>query len=233
MRTRRLRGQGPQLPFETLWNTDKDYLGLIVGFHDLGGTTVYGKMTHCREATPGVIYATVLAKDGTTTAHQFPLDAPMRVLTQRKCPWCATMFFPRHQDQRFCEPDHEDAQEAKCQATRRLLQHTCHRIGVTCPCPHKKPYFTQAEALAGAKNARRRYNSHLQAYLCVCDRWHLGHPNKTPEWIGSGIISPSVPRIAHYLEAHGIKTNTPGFQSAAEEALAQYWDEAPPVPVAP
>lgn len=230
MHTRKLRGKGPQLPFDAIWNTDKDYLGLIVGFHDIDSNTVYGKMTHCREASPGLITATILSKDGTTTVHQLKSDAPMRVLTQRKCPWCATMFYPRHQDQRFCEPAHEAAKDAKCRATRKLLQRACHGIGVTCPCPSKRPYFSEGEALSGAKSARRRFNDRLSPYLCVCDRWHLGHPKKTPDWIGSGTIPPSVERIAYYFEAHGINTDDPNFERAATSALSQYWEEAPPAP---
>lgn len=227
MTERHLRGKGPLLTFESLWSADKDYLGLIVGFHDLDGNTVYGKMIHCHEAGPGLIQATISHKNGTETHTQLALDAPMRVLTQRRCPWCGQMFYPRHQDQRFCEPDHEDAQTVKHRATRKLIQQTCHSLGVTCLCPEKRPYFSRAEALTGAKNSRRHYGTRLSPYLCICERWHLGHPTKTPEWLTSGTLAPTVERIGHYLESHGVDTADPRFRAAAEAALEWYATEVP------
>lgn len=227
MEPRHLRGKGPLLPFESIWNADKDYLGLIVGFHDTENATVYGKMTRCHQLTPGLIQATVTHKNGNTSAHQLTVDAPMRILTQRRCPWCHTMFFPHHQDQRYCEPDHEAAQETKCRATRKLLQQTCHRIGVTCLSPDKKRYLSHAEAITGAKNSRRRYGTRLTPYMCVCERWHLGHSAKTPDWLGCGQIDPTVERIGRFLGAHGIDTHSKTFHAAATHALEWYWAEVP------
>lgn len=227
MEPRQLRGKGPMQPFESIWNADKDYLGLIIGFHDTDGATVYGKMTHCHEISPGLVQATVTHKNGSTSNHQLTADAPARILTQRKCPWCCAMFFPHHQDQRYCEPDHEAAQETKCRATRKLLKQACQRIGVTCLSPEKKRYFSQGEALSGAKNSRRHYGTRLTPYMCVCESWHLGRPAKTPGWLGCGQINPSIERIGHFLSAHGIDTHTPEFRTAAEEALDWYWTETP------
>lgn len=233
MEPRQLRGKGPLLPFSSIWNTDKDYLGLIVGFHDTEGTTVYGKMTHCREINPGTIQATITHKNGTATGHQLTSDTPMRILTQRKCPWCCEMFYPRHQDQRYCEPDHEAAQETKCRATRKLLQQTCQRLGITCLSPKKKRYLSHAEAITGAKNSRRRFGSRLTPYMCVCERWHLGHQASTPEWLGCGQIEPTIERIGRFLNAHGIDTTTTGFRRAATDALEWYRTEAPQTLIRP
>lgn len=227
MEPRHLRGKGPLLPFDSLWNADKDHLGLIVGFHDNEGTTVYGKMTRCREISPDLIQATIRHKNNSTSSHQLANNAPMRVLTQRKCPWCRTMFFPLHQDQHYCQPDHEAAQDTKCRATRKLLQHTCHKLGVTCLSPEKKTYLSQAAAVTGAKNSRRRYGTRLTPYLCVCERWHLGHPAKTPEWLGCGQIDPTTEHISRFLSAHGIDTSSKAFHAAAEDALEWYWADAP------
>ena len=224
---RRLRGKGPLLPFEALWDSKKPYLGLIVGFHDSDGATVYGKITQCRETTPGTVLATVTHKNGNKTAHHLASTTPMRVLTQRKCPWCQEMFHPRHQGQRHCTPAHEEAQELKCRATRKLLQRTCRRLGITCLHPEKKSYSSQDAALTGAKNSRRRHGTRLEAYLCICERWHLGHPSRTPRWRDCGTGDPTVDDIARFLSARGVDTSTPLFERAARDALEAYRDDAP------
>lgn len=227
MDQRTLRGKGPLLPFDALWNSDKPYLGLIVGFHDTEGTTVYGKIVQCRETTPGTILATVTHKNGNKTGHHFTNATLMRVLTQRKCPWCHQTFFPRHQDQRHCTPEHEESQELKCRATRKLLQRTCRRLGVLCLCPEKRSYASSSAAQTAAKNARRRHGSRLSPYLCICERWHLGHQTGTPQWRNCGTVDPTVDDIARFLSAHGLDTSTPLFQRAAHEALETYWDDGP------
>lgn len=219
---RHLRGRGPRLPFNQLWDSTKPYLGLIVGFHDTAGKTVYGKITECREDPLGKVLATVTHKNGEQTAHHLAGDTPMRVLTQRKCPWCCEMFYPHHQDQRHCSPRHEEAQELKGLATRKLLQDTCRRLGVTCLHPWKQSYASQASALTGAKNARRQYGTRLEPYMCVCDRWHLGHPTSTPRWRDCGTVDPTVEDLARFLSSRGVDTGTPRFQRAARESLAAY-----------
>lgn len=227
MDQRHLRGKGPLLPFDAIWNSSKPYLGLIVGFHDHDGATVYGKVTQCQESALGTITATVTDKSGQKSGHRFPSDAPMRVLTQRKCPWCREMFHPHHQDQQHCTPDHAEAQDLKCRATRKLLQRTCRHLGVTCLSPSKKAYDSRPAALTGVKNSRRRHGTRLEPYLCICERWHLGHPSRSPQWRSCGKVDPTVEDIARFLSAHGLDTSTPLFERAAREALETYWDDGP------
>lgn len=227
MTARYLRGKGPLMAFRDIWNSSKTYLGLIVGFHNSHDTTVYGKITQCHEVSPDLIHATVTHKNGTTTHHHFAPDTPMRILTQRTCPWCSTTFFPRHQDQRYCQPDHESAHTTKQRATRKLLQQVCLRLGITCLHPTKKRYFSRQEAQTAAKHSRRRYGTKLAPYLCVCERWHLGHASKTPAWLGCGTLDPTVERIGAFLGAHGVDVETARFFEAAYAGLDWYETEAP------
>lgn len=227
MDQRLLRGKGPLLPFDAIWNSEKPYLGLIVGFHDIEGETVYGKITQCRETSPGTILATVTDRDGAATGHTFDSRTSMRVLTQRTCPWCWESFYPSHQDQRHCTPTHQEAQDLKCLATRKLIQRTCLTMGVICLSPQKRSYSSLPAALTGAKNSRRRHGMRLKAYLCVCERWHLGHSSGTPQWRDCGRVDPTVDDIARFLSAHGLDTSTPMFERAAKEALETYWADDP------